>query len=97
MINFEVKYQYANGVEMVCRQTPTSTPSICFIGTDGWIKNDNAPGILSASNPKILESKPGAGELDLSQTLWDKTDFIQAIKEGRNTLEPIEVGHRKLV
>jgi len=96
MMNFEVKYRYANGVEMVCRQTPTSTPSICFIGTDGWIKNDNAPGILSASNPKILESKPGAGELDLSQTLWDKTDFIQAIKEGRNTLEPIEVGHRTI-
>lgn len=32
----------------------------------------------------------------MSATLWDKTDFIQAIKENRATLEPIEVGHRTI-
>jgi hypothetical protein len=45
---------------------------------------------------KIAELKPMKGTLDLSATLWDKTDFINAIKENRPTLEPIEVGHRSI-
>jgi len=96
MINFEVTYRYANGVVMTCRQTPTSKPSIKYIGSDGWILVDGYPGVLSASNPGILTSTPDGGELDLSQTLWDKTDFIEAIRSNRKTLEPIETGHRTI-
>ena len=96
MINFKVTYRYANGVEMTCQQTPTSKPAIKYIGSDGWILVDNYPGTLSASNPALLTSKPSGSELDLSKTLWDKTDFINAVKTGRKTLEPIEVGHRTI-
>ncbi|RAJ94453.1 putative dehydrogenase [Larkinella arboricola] len=96
MINFTVTYRYANGVEMTCLQSPTSTPSIKYIGSEGWILVDNYPGVLSASNPAILTSKPSGNELDLSKTLWDKVDFVEAIKTGRKTLEPIEVGHRTI-
>jgi myo-inositol 2-dehydrogenase / D-chiro-inositol 1-dehydrogenase len=94
MINFQVKYRYANGVEVICNQTPTSKPSIKYTGSEGWILVEGFPGIISASNPKILDSMPQGKELDLSKTLWDKTDFIDAIKTNRKTLEPIEVGHR---
>jgi myo-inositol 2-dehydrogenase / D-chiro-inositol 1-dehydrogenase len=96
MINFQVTYRYANGVEMTCRQTPTSKPGIRYSGSEGWIFLDGYPGVATASNPAILDSRPGAGELDLSKTLWDKTDFIQAVKANRKTLEPIEVGHRTI-
>jgi myo-inositol 2-dehydrogenase/D-chiro-inositol 1-dehydrogenase len=96
MINFQVTYSYANGVVVTCQQTPTSKPSIKYIGSDGWILVDGYPGIVSASNPKILTSKPEGSELDLSKTLWDKTDFIEAVKMNRKTLEPIEVGHRTI-
>lgn len=96
MINFQVTYRYANGVEMTCLQSPVSKPSIRYIGSDGWIFIENYPGTVTASDPGILASKPGAGELDLSQTLWDKIDFIQAIKSKRKTLEPIEIGHRTI-
>jgi len=96
MINFEVTYRYANGVEMTCLQSPVSKPSIRYIGSDGWIFIENYPGTVTASDPKILLSKAGAGELDLSKTLWDKIDFIEAIKTKRKTLEPIEVGHRTI-
>jgi hypothetical protein len=44
----------------------------------------------------MLDSKPVDSELDLSKTLWDKTDFIEAVKTNRKTLEPIEVGHRTI-
>jgi myo-inositol 2-dehydrogenase / D-chiro-inositol 1-dehydrogenase len=96
MINFKVKYRYANGVEMTCQQTPTSTPSIKYVGSEGWIFVDGYPGKLTASNPNILTSTPIQNELDLSKTLWDKADFIEAIKNNRPTLEPIEVGHRTI-
>ena len=96
MINFQVRYSYANGVEMTCQQSPTSKPGIKYIGSDGWIFVDGYPGTVTANNPQILTSKPGKNELDLSKTLWDKTDFIEAIKANRKTLEPIEVGHRTI-
>lgn len=96
MINFEIRYRYANGVELSCRQTPTSTPSIRYTGSEGWIFVEGYPGNLSASNPAVLDSKPARGELDLSNVLTDKGDFIQAIKRNTPTLEPIEVGHRTI-
>ncbi|SKB82693.1 Gfo/Idh/MocA family protein [Dyadobacter psychrophilus] len=96
MINFQVTYRYANGVEMTCQQTPTSKPGIRYTGSQGWIYVDGFPGTITASNPAILNSKPGAGELDLSKTLWDKADFIEAVRTNRKTLEPLEVGHRTI-
>jgi predicted dehydrogenase len=96
MINFEVNYHYANGLAVTCRQTPTSKPFIKYIGSAGWILLEGYPGAMSASDPGLLTSKPGAGELDFSQTLSDKTDFIVAIQSNGKTLEPIAVGHRAI-
>ncbi|GAB3250841.1 Gfo/Idh/MocA family oxidoreductase [Larkinella harenae] len=96
MINFTVTYRYANGVEMTCQQSPTSKPSIKYIGSEGWILVDDYPGVVRCSNPGLLTSKPAGNELDLSKTLWDKTDFVEAVKTGRKTLEPIEIGHRTI-
>ena len=96
MINFYVNYRYANGVELSCIQTPISKAAIKYTGSEGWILVDGFPGVITASNPGILTSKIETGELDLSQTLWDKTDFVQAVKMKRKTMEPIEVGHRTI-
>jgi myo-inositol 2-dehydrogenase/D-chiro-inositol 1-dehydrogenase len=96
MINFTVTYRYSNGVELTCEQSPTSKPAIKYTGSDGWILVDNYPGIITCSNPALLTSKPSGSELDLSKTLWDKFDFVDAIKTGRKTLEPIEIGHRTI-
>jgi len=96
MINFEASFTYANGVTLTCKQTPASKPAIKYIGSEGWILVDGFPGNVTAGNPEILTLQPQKGDLDLSGTLWDKTDFIHAIKEKRATLEPIETGHRTI-
>jgi len=96
MINFKVQYTYANGVALTCEQTPSSTPSITYFGSDAWIKIDNYPGTMTSSKPELLTREPEPGELDFSKSLWDKNDFIAALREGRQTLEPIEVGHRAI-
>jgi predicted dehydrogenase len=96
MIDFKVQYRYANGVVMTCEQTPTSTPSITYFGSDAWIKVDGYPGTITASKPELATRDPEPGEVDFSKTLWDKNDLIAAIREGRQPLEPIEVGHRAI-
>ena len=96
MINFKVHYRYANGLEMTCEQTPTSTPAITYFGSDGWIKVDKYPGVMTSSKPALVTYEPEKGEEDFSKILWDKNDFIASIREGRPTLIPIEVGHRDI-
>jgi myo-inositol 2-dehydrogenase / D-chiro-inositol 1-dehydrogenase len=96
MINFEITYRYANGVEMSCRQTPTSTPFIKYTGNKGWILVDNYPGVLTSNIPGLASRQPESGELNLSGTLDEKKDFIEGIKAGKQTLEPVEVGHRTI-
>jgi len=96
MINFDVTYRYANGMVLTCLQSPTSKPAIKFIGSKGWIKVDDYPGITTSSNPAFLNRKARKGELDLSKTLWDKDDFIEAVRNNKQPLEPIEVGHRAI-
>ncbi|GAA4456026.1 hypothetical protein GCM10023189_24660 [Nibrella saemangeumensis] len=96
MINFTVRYRYANGVEMTAQQQPDYHPFIRFEGTEGWLLLDGYPPKVSASNQALLARQPKAGELNLGGTLGDKADFIEGIKNNRQTLEPIEVGHRTI-
>ena len=96
MINFKVEYRYANGVVLTCQQTPTSVPSITYFGSDAWVKVDGNPHKMAASKPELVTLQPEPGELDFTKTLWDKNDLISAIREGRQPLEPIEVGHRAI-
>lgn len=96
MINFSVAYRYANGVVMTCMQSATSKPSITYTGSKGWLRTDGYNGETTASDPKILTMKREAGELDFSQELSDKGDFIASIKNNKPTLEPLETGHRNI-
>ena len=43
---------------------------------------------------EILDARIEPGEVSFAGTLSDKEDFLQAIKQSRETLEPVEVGHR---
>jgi predicted dehydrogenase len=92
VLRFEARYTYANGVRLVCR---SETPYIRFEGTLGWIRVDY-PSTLSAEPAALLESRIEPGEWRGAEQLEDKADFVGAIREGRSTLEPVEVGHRTM-
>ena len=51
---------------------------------------------MTSSDPAILKLRPRQEELDLSKTLMDKNDFMEGVRHNRQTLEPIEVGHRAI-
>ena len=96
MINFEIRYQYANGVEMSCRQAPDSQPYIHFFGSEATIFVDGFPGTVTSNKPSILTAQPKSGQMDFSKVLMEKVDFVEGVKNNRPTLEPIEVGHRTI-
>jgi predicted dehydrogenase len=89
LLDFEVRYRYANGVQLTYR---IDKPSIRFEGTEGWIFADDT-GKIEASKPSILAPPSGANWITLPRKT-DKQDFIDAVKSRGQTMADAEVGHR---
>jgi len=89
---FDIKYRYANGIEVFFK---IERPYVRFEGTDGWIEVEY-PDKLTASSQEILDYQPGRGEISFGNLLSDKEDFLEAIKAGRQSFEPLETAHRTI-
>jgi len=89
---FDIKYRYSNGVEVFFK---IERPYVRFEGTEGWIEVEYSDK-LTASSPSILDSVIGPGEFAIKDILSDKEDFLQAIKNNRQTIEPLETAHRTI-
>jgi hypothetical protein len=90
LLNFEIKYRYANGVQFFYN---ISHPHVRFEGTEGWIEADYNTRAIKAHPESILKSTIGPGEIHLPLKS-EKRDFIDAVKTRGQTLEDAEVGHR---
>lgn len=89
---FDINYRYADGVEVNFK---IERPFVRFEGTEGWVEVEY-PDKLTASSQKLLEWKPGPGDFSFGQLLSDKEDFLTAIKNGKQSLEPLETAHRTI-
>ena len=105
--DFRVHARYENGVVM---EISGSFPNgVRFEGTEGWIfvsrgdvtvtsSDPGSPGkelkALDASDPKILESEIGPDETHLYRAPEQHLDWLEAIREVRDPVAPVEVGHR---
>ncbi|MDR1582399.1 MAG: Gfo/Idh/MocA family oxidoreductase, partial [Prevotellaceae bacterium] len=87
---FDVKYKFANGVEMVFT---IGRPYVRFEGESGWV-NIEYPDKLTASANEIIDTPLGTDEKSFKVEWSDKDDFFLAIKENRQSLEPLETAHR---
>jgi hypothetical protein len=104
---FKTEALYANGVRMaVSGDFPNG---IKFIGTDGWVfvsrgnervtasdpvaklKDTSA---LAASDPKIITSIIGPGEINLPRSTQHHLDWLEAVKSRKQPIAPVEVAHR---
>ena len=89
LLRFEVRYKFADGVEMIYE---CSRPYTRFEGTDGWV--EAAYGKGTTTHPASLATEViGEHEIHLP-TRSDKGDFIHCIKTREETMESVEVGHR---
>jgi myo-inositol 2-dehydrogenase / D-chiro-inositol 1-dehydrogenase len=93
--SFDARYRFANGVELFYQM---GEPHVRFEGEKGWLQVNYIaeklnPDRLKASDPAILNEKIGPEEIHFPLQS-EKTDFIEAVKTRRPTLEDAEVGQR---
>jgi hypothetical protein len=92
MNRFDVRYKYENGVEVLFK---IERPYVRFEGAQGWVEIEY-PDKLTASSDEILNSGISSSELQIKNLPSDKEDFLQSIKKGKPSLEPLETAHRTI-
>jgi len=94
LLKFEIKYRYADGVEIIYK---TGQPYYRIEGEKGWLEVSfdwfqAIPGGIKASSDAILNEKIGDDEIRFPLRS-EKEDFIDAVLTGGESLEPAIVGH----
>lgn len=104
---FKTESVFANGVRVLASDAYDN--GVKFVGSKGWIfvgrgdysitaSDPKSKGAyeksLSASDPKILESKIGPNEIHLYESKEQHLNWLECILSGQPTVAPIEVGHR---
>ena len=89
---FEVRYRYAGGIEVI--YTNAGRPFVRVEGTEGWIEHTwfKQDGVI-ASDEKLLSWKPGPNDIQFP-LITEKQDFVNCIKNRKETMIPAEIGHR---
>ena len=91
---WEVTYEYANGVTLVCA---SGTPSIRFEGTDGWLEVPDWGAPLRASKAALLSEPILPGEIRLrTNRAREQREFLECVRSRRPTYAPAEIGHRTI-
>lgn len=89
---YDVTFRYANGVVMSCQP---GTPSIKFIGTEGWVGNSGWRAKVQASTPEILNSKIGDRDIHLyTNPNGEHDDFLKCVRSRKDPYFPVDIGHR---
>jgi predicted dehydrogenase len=90
--DYEVTFEYANGVRLICK---SGTPSIRFEGSDGWVfcTWDS----IQTHPASLLRSLIGPDEIRLRTCpQGEHRDFLNCVKTRQQTYYPAEVGHRSV-
>jgi predicted dehydrogenase len=89
---YQLRYQYASGVEMF---VASGGVALRFEGTDGWIGNNGWVGPLEASSKAILDTVIGPNELHLyTCPAGEHRNFLDCVKSRKDPYFPAEIGHR---
>jgi len=89
---FHIEYTYANGVKMICDDEKKVKNGIRFEGDKGWVFVTR--GRVDAEPKSLLQETIGAGETKLYVSSNHKGNFYECIKSRKETIAPVEVGHR---
>ena len=106
--DFEVEMLYPDNV--VLQISGANPNGVRFEGTEGWIfvsrgnvgvtaSDPTAAGgkeheSFKASDPKILQSEIGPNEIKLYKSPEQHTNWLECIKDGKQTISHAEIAHR---
>ena len=85
VINWDMKIQYADGVEVTFLPGDNSTK---FIGTEGWVQVRRRG--TDAEPKSLLESKLGPGDVHLMESPDHYQNFIDAVKSRQTPVAPLD-------
>ncbi len=88
-VGFDGEALYGNGVRMVSQ---ANKPGVKFITENGWAECTR--GGFSCSDRELLRRKPSDSEVSLYRSKNHSVDFLQAARDGKDPVCPVEVGHR---
>lgn len=88
---YEIKYKYADGLEMIVK---SGNPSLRFEGSEGWIGNVGWRAPLQAEPKSILDSKIGPEEIHLYTAPGEQRNFLDCVKSRKECYFPPEKGQR---
>ena len=88
---YEIKYKYADGLEMIVK---SGNPSLRFEGSEGWIGNVGWRAPLQAEPKSILDSKIGPEETHLYTAPSEQRNFLDCVKSRKECYFPPEKGQR---
>jgi len=89
---FNIRYHYANGVEIIFTSTDVNEQGVLFEGTTGWVHVRR--GAIKAYPKSLLTSVIKPNEIQLYRSRNHKENFIECIQTRRQTIAPVEAGHR---
>jgi len=90
--DFSITYTYANGVKVICADNKKNKQGVLFEGTEGWVYVMR--GQVDAQPKSLLTSTIGSDEIQLYKSNSHKGNLIECIKSRRETVAPVEIGHR---
>lgn len=89
---YRLRYQYANGVEMLVR---SGGVALRFEGTKGWVGNHGWTAPVEASSPVVLDSVIGPNDTRLfTCPAGEHRNFLDCVKSRNEPYFPAEIGHR---
>ena len=89
---YDLRYRYANGVELLIKSGGTG---LRFEGTEGWVGNRGWRQPVEASKPSILSSTIGPRGVHLfTCPAGEHRNFLDCVKSRRDPYFPAENGHR---
>lgn len=88
-----MQFVYANGVLLTSEPFDEGkTKGVKFIGKDGWIEVSR--GHFKASDDKFLPTAKSEADSGPYETkIPHQLDFVQAVKDRRDPVVPVEIGH----
>jgi len=89
---FNLEYSYANGVKLICTDNEKNQQGILFEGTDGWVYVKR--GYIDTYPKSLLNHVIRPHETRLYKSNNHKRNFIDCIRNRREPVAPVEVGHR---
>lgn len=89
-VTFEVRYRYADGVELVA--TSEGENGVTFEGSEGQLFVSRER--IAADPPEILDRELGSGAVRLYESRDHRRDWIECMRTRALPICDVEIGHR---